>query len=163
MINVKETLLKNNTEFGTYALVTYNDKTEPIWFTKHNFGDGDWFLESPCQLYEVMEVVEPVDKFATEYVADLLEEGVDVEDYINKYVKPMIVNGILYSIENFQCSPYLPKEVDNIELISERQCLEYMLKQIKMGKSLNSHAMGQRKHMIKAFELAVKALKIQID
>lgn len=126
MINVKEFLLQNDTEFGTYALVTYDNKIEPTWFTKY----GDWFLESPCQLYEIMDVTEPIDKFAKEYVSELLEDGADVEDYINKYVKPMIIDGTLYEIENFQCSPYLPKNLDGIELISERECLEYMLKQI---------------------------------
>lgn len=130
MINVEEFLLKNNIDFGTYALVTYNNKTEATWFSKHNFEGSDWFLESPCQLYTMAEVTEPIDKFAKEYVADLLEEGSDVEDYINKHIKPMIIDGILYEIENFQCSPYLPKEVDEIKLVSEKDCLNYMLNQI---------------------------------
>ena len=130
MINVEEFLLKNNIDFGIYALVTHNNKTEATWFSKYNFEGSDWFLESPCQLYRIMEVTEPIDKFAIKYVTDLLEDGANVEDYINEYVKPMIIDGILYSIENCQYSPYLPKEVDNIDLISERQCLEYMLKQI---------------------------------
>ena len=43
----------------------------------------------------------------------------------------MIVNGALYGIENFQCSPYLPKEVDGIKLVSEKECLIYMLSKIK--------------------------------
>ena len=131
MINVKEFLLANYIDFGTYALVTYNNRIEPTWFSKHNFEGEDWFLESPCQLHKIMEVTKPVDKFAREYVTDLLEEGSDVEDYINKHVKLMIVDDILYEIENFQCSPYLPKEVDGIELISEQECLVYMLNQVK--------------------------------
>ena len=131
MINVKEFLLKNNMDFGTYALVTYNNKTEATLFSKHNFKGEDWFLESPCVLYKIMEVIKPIDKFARDYVKDLLEEDADIEDYINKHVKLMIVDDILYEIENFQCSPYLPKEVDGIELISEQECLVYMLNQVK--------------------------------
>ena len=126
MINVEEFLFKNNIN-STYALVTYNNKTEPTWFTKYR----DWFLESPCELYRVMFVTEPIDDFAKKY-AELweLEEGETYEDIANKYVKPMIVNGVLYSIENFQCSPYLPSEVDEIKLISKKECLEFLLKEV---------------------------------
>jgi len=85
MINVKEFLLKNNIDLGTYALVTYDNQTEATWFTKYSSEDGYWFLESPCQLYKIMEVIKPIDKFAREYVTDLLEEGSDVENYINKH------------------------------------------------------------------------------
>lgn len=131
MINVEEFLFKNNID-STYALVTYNNKTEPTWFAKYGDEDyGDWFLESPCELYRVMEVTEPIDDFANKYVEELyeLEDGGTFEDIADKYVKPMIVNGVLYSIENFQCSPYLPSEVDEIKLISEKECLEYLLKE----------------------------------
>lgn len=128
MTNIKEFLTKNNIDFGTYALVTYDNNTEPIWFTKYSFSEGDWFLESPCELYKIAEITKPVNKFAREYVAEILEEDENVEDYINKYIKPMIVDGVLYEIENFQCSPYLPKCVDEIKLISERECLKFMLK-----------------------------------
>ena len=127
MINVEEFLLKGNLEVGTYALVTYNGKTEPTWFSKHDFEGKPWFLESPCELYRITEVDKPVEEFAKEYIDGLLEDGVDEQEYINKYVIPMIVDNVLYEIENFQCSPYLSKEVDDIRLISERECLEYML------------------------------------
>lgn len=132
MINIKKFLIENNINFGTYALVVYNNKIEPTWFTKYNFGDGDWFLESPCQLYKVKEVQDDIDAFCKKYMNEYinLAEGESEEDYIKEFVKPMIINGWLYEIENFQCSPYLPKEVDEIKLISERECLEYMLKSI---------------------------------
>lgn len=131
MVNVKEFLLENSIDFGTYALVTYNDKTEPTWFSKYSLEGIDWFLESPCELYKITEIKEPINKFAKEYVDGLLEEGEDIGDYINTYIRPMIVNDVLYEIENFQCSPYLPECVDEIKLISRRECLEYMLKQIE--------------------------------
>jgi hypothetical protein len=130
MINIEQFLLDNNSD-GTYALVTYNNKTELTWFSKYYYKNEPWFLESPCELYKIMEVDRPIDEFSKWYVDGLLEENADVESYINKYVKPMIIDNVLYEIENFQCSPYLPKFVDDIKLISERECLEYLLKLIK--------------------------------
>ena len=130
MINVEDFLLENKVGFGTYALVTYDDHTAATWFNRFDFKGEPWFLESPCELYEIANVANQSDlEFAKYYVENVLEleEGVDVEDYINKYVLPMIIDGVLYEIENFQCSPYLPKEVDDIKLITERECLEYLL------------------------------------
>lgn len=126
MINVEEFLLKSNLEVGTYTLVTYNGKTEATWFSKHDYKGKDWFLESPCQLYRIIEVDKPIKEFAEDYASSLVEED-DIESYAEQWVIPMIVDNVLYEIENFQCSPYLPKEVDDIKLISERECLEYML------------------------------------
>ena len=127
MIDLKEFLLNSNINIGVYALVSYDNKIEPIWFKKYNFGKEDWFLEYPCELYEIAKIDIPIDEFIEEYIKELLEDGENEEDYINKYVKPMIIDGVLYNIENFQCSPYLPKEVDDIKLITERECLEYIL------------------------------------
>lgn len=131
MINVKKLLLASNIATGSYALVTYNNKIEPTWFAKHNFGEGDSFLESPCTLCKVMDVDGSIHMFAREYAAKLIEEGPDVEDYANNYVKTMVVDGVLYEIENFQCDPYLPEYVDDIKLISEEECLNYMLSKAK--------------------------------
>ena len=133
MINLEEFLLNNIKDIGSYALVTYNNKTEATWFTKYNFGDGDRFLESPCELYKQTKVGEDIDEFCEQYIEMFiyLEEDVSKEDYINQFIKPMIIDGWLYEIENFQTAPYLPKEVDDIKLISERECLEWMLNNIK--------------------------------
>ena len=129
MIDVKEFLSKSNLEVGTYALVTYEGRIESTWFTKYdNWGeDGHtWFLESPCTLYRIAEVDKPIKEFAEIYASCFVEEE-EIESYAEQYIIPMIVNNVLYEIENFQCSPYLPKEVDDIKLISEEECLEYML------------------------------------
>jgi len=50
-----------------------------------------------------------------------------------------------------------------IEAMTTEQAIELLEKQIKMGKNSNPHAMGPRKHMVKAYELAVKALKLLKD
>lgn len=127
-INLKEFLDNQNINCGIYALVTYDNKTEPTYFSKYNFGDGDWYLESPCCLYQLCEITKPIEEFAKEYVDELLEEDANKEEYIEQFVKPMIIDNILYEIENFQCLPYLPKEVDDIRIITERECLKYLLK-----------------------------------
>ena len=62
-----------------------------------------------------------------EYFKELLEDEESVEDYIEEYVKPMIMGDILYEIENFQCMPYLPDEVEDIRIVSERKCLEWLV------------------------------------
>lgn len=126
MINIEQFLLDSKLD-GTYTLVTYDNKVEATWFTKHYYGDKPWFLESPCEPYKIMEVDKPINEFAKWYVDGLLEDDVDEENYINICVLPMIVDNVLFEIETFQCSPYLPKEVDDIKLISERECLEWML------------------------------------
>lgn len=129
MIQVRQFLLDNKIDFGTYALVTYNNNIEPTWFTKYDFGNVEWFLESPCCLYKVADVGNDTNAFVRKYMDEVvsLEDGESEEDYINNYVLPMIVNNVMYEIENFQCAPYLSEYVDNIKLISERECLEWML------------------------------------
>lgn len=129
MIDVEKFLLKNNVDYA-YALVKYNNKIEPIYFRKYTNEDNSiWFLESSCELNKIMKVSKPIDKFCREYVEQYIElESDENEEYfINQFIKPMIVNGWLYEIENFQCEPFLPINVDDIKLISEKECLEYML------------------------------------
>ena len=57
MIVVHNFLLENN-EATQYALVTYNGKTEAVYFVRHTYEGKHWFLESPCGLcveYEFSE------------------------------------------------------------------------------------------------------------
>lgn len=130
MINVQSFLAESNVEVGVFTLVHYSGKVEPIYFSKYNIKGKEWFLESPCELYRIQEVEGPEDKFAKEYVRINyeLENGDEgIEEFAKEYIEPMIVDGVLYQIENFQCSPYLPEYVDKIEIVSERECLKYML------------------------------------
>lgn len=133
MIDVQDFLLENTVEDGVYALVCYDKKIEPTHFVKYNFGDGDWFLESPCELYKVTEVKSDIDEFCNKYAEECLglKNDIDKKAYINEFIKPMIVNDCLYEINNFQCAPYLPKEVDDINIITEKECLEFLLKESK--------------------------------
>lgn len=140
MINLEEFLLKNicEDEMGSYALVTYNGMVEATWFTNFcNLIDGEvFFLESPCELYKVFKVGDDVDKFCKEYMKgiDLLDGATEENaerDYIENFIKPMIYNDWFYEINNFQTDPYLPKEVDDIKLISKRECLMWLLENQK--------------------------------
>lgn len=140
MINLEEFLLKNihKDKVGCYALVGYNGTVEATWFSNFcGLIDGNiFFLESPCELYKAFEVGDSVDKFCKEYMKGLdfldgaTEENTE-RDYIENFVKPMIHNGWFYEINNFQTDPYLPKEVDDIKLISERECLMWLLENQK--------------------------------
>lgn len=132
MVNIQEFLLKNSKGKGVYALVSYNGITEATWFTKYlfNVDRGPWFLESPCELHKICKVEKPIDEFCKEYVSECieLEDGESEEDYIENSIKPFIVDGWFYVLNNFQTGPYLTKSVDNIEIISERECLDWMIK-----------------------------------
>ncbi len=136
MVNLQQFLLNNikDDEIGCYALVTYNNRTEATWFTKY-YSDIDnqpWFLESPCELYKMCEVGTDIDKFCKEYMEymDLIDgvtEESSEEQYIEEYIKPMIVDNYFYVVENFEVIPYLPKEVYDVKIITERECFEYLL------------------------------------
>ena len=91
---------------SAYFLVTFDSHTEPIYINKFKNWDknGDWFLESPCQLM----------KF----------QLFDEEDNV--------VNGKYhYEIESFQSVPFLPDKLDEMVMISEDECKEYMIKSRK--------------------------------
>jgi len=48
---------------------------------------------------------------------------------------------------------------EEIKAMTYEQAIELLENQIKMGKSTNPQAAGPRKHMVKAYELAVEVLK----
>lgn len=137
MINLEQFLLDNmKSDVGCYALVAYNHITEAIWFSNYcdlNKKGEVFFLESPCELFKICEVEGDIDRFCKKYMNDInlldgaTEENLEKE-YIEEYVKPMIIDNSFYSIENFQVAPYLPNEVDGIKIITERECLIWLLK-----------------------------------
>ena len=99
---------------GSYALVIYDNQTEAIWianmgksFTKE---DSIWFLEAPCDIIE--------------YNFDLNDKE-DLE-HVKEYGY-IIKNGIVYEIDSPQTGPFLPDMLDDLTLISEEYCLDWML------------------------------------
>lgn len=100
MIVLRDFLLENarNVKAGCYALVTYNGKTEAIWFSRYinpTEKEDVSFVGSPCRLNKICEV------------------GADIEN--------------CYEIEKFDVELYLPDKVDNIKIITEKECLNWML------------------------------------
>jgi len=112
---------------GSYALVTYNNHTEVIWIAKHSNHREDgrnWYLEAPCNILKY-DFRNSNDQDIRKYVEEIYEE-----DYIEegvKYVKSMIRDGWLYEIDSPQTAPFLPEVLDDLTLISEEYCLEWML------------------------------------
>ena len=39
----------------------------------------------------------------------------------------MIIGEYLYETEAYQQMPFLPKEVDDIKIVSEKECVEWMI------------------------------------
>lgn len=131
MINVKEFLFDNLHEFNDYGictLVTYNDKTEPIYFAKHyDMNNRVWFRESSIDLLKY-KIDRPIDEFCDLHVTEYYwcnEE--EKQEIIDKYIKPMIIGEYLYQTEAHQQPPFLPKEVDDIKIVSERECVEWII------------------------------------
>ena len=134
MINIQDFLMASEIEVGCYTLVTYNNKTEAIYFSKYKDNGRTWFLESPCECRIVDKVIGDKIKFCQEHVRTYYsikggKKG--IVKFSKEYIEPLVVDDILYEVENYQCSPFLPKEVDNIEIISERDCLLYILNRLK--------------------------------
>lgn len=117
----------NIIDSGSYALVTYDNHTETIWISKYTVGEsGYWFLEAPCELCRY-EFKDDSDKAIIEYVKELYEKDA-IEEGI-KYTKSMLRDGYLYDIDAPQTAPFLPDKLDDLTLISEQYCLEWMLNQ----------------------------------
>lgn len=108
----KETKLSS-----VYFLVKHENVIEPIYFT--HFQDV-WF-HSPCCLMK-----HPLnDNELMEYVKSLYYKESCAEAY--KFEKLMQKDGWHYSIENFQCEPFLPDEVEILQVFSETECLEWLI------------------------------------
>lgn len=135
-INNKEELYQflklNISEIGSYALVTYNNETEAIWITRYeNFNDGDdWFLESPCELHKHEPCQNELKDMSDEQIKNLCTLFYE-ERYSSSNLNNVtgMVKGTRYSIDNPQVAPYLPYELDDLTLISEDYCINWLIKQ----------------------------------
>lgn len=138
MIEVQDFLLQNADQFQ-YALVEHDGKTEAVYFVKHYHNDKPWFLESPCGLCTEHEFGDNdnIEDWCLSVADELLEPDVDRKEYYEQHMKPLIVNNVLYDIYCPQVDPYLPKEVDDIVPITERECLLYLL-DIESAESLKA-------------------------
>jgi len=120
-INIQEFLMQNGKE-RQYALVEYDERIIPIYFYKYN---NEIFLAYLCQPY-----VKHMLKKDTN-VNKLLTGSVDKE-----HIQNMIVDKFLYEI-NHQLYKAFSPVADDIILITERECLLYML-DIESAESLKA-------------------------
>jgi len=101
-------------DIGSYALVTYDNHIESIWIANmgNSFSDDgkNWYLESPNQLY----TSEIDDKQTRSYYNDC---GFIIRE--NK----------AYEINSWQTAPFLPDVIDDLTLISEKECLNWLIEQ----------------------------------
>lgn len=139
--------LMKNAKSMQYALVEYDGHIEAVYFVQHSYNGKLWFLESPCIPCMEHEFADNQNKeeWCLSMADELLKPDVDRKEYYEKFMKPMIVGNVLYDIDCPQVAPYLPKEADDIILITERDCLLYLLdietdESLKIKRDLrNSH------------------------
>lgn len=128
MINLNEFIEKQNHE-SFYALVTYNGVTEPTYFCTVDLDEeGLLDLHSPCEVFKRFEGSEKIEAYFNWIMTE--ECGLTKED-IDEFYRPLVVDDVYYDVENFQCAPYLPEEVDDIEICTERDSLLYVLEHSK--------------------------------
>ena len=109
----KETSLSS-----VYYLVEFNKHIEPMYFMHYN---GAYF-ESPCMLREYnMNSIELEDYIKGLYEAEHFDEALEYEKTLQRGDKH-------YEIDNPQCSPFLPKEIKILDILSESECLDWLLK-----------------------------------
>ena len=127
-MKVHDYLIKN-VKSMQYAIVEYDGHIEAVYFVQHSHNGNPWFLESPCNPCKEYEFTkdENIEEWCLSVADELLEPDVDRKEYYEQYMKPLIVGNVLYDIYCPQVAPYLPKEVDDIILITERECLLYLL------------------------------------
>ena len=105
-VNVHDFLMQKGKE-TQYALVEYDENIKVVRFVKYDNNEENIFLPYPCQVYV---------KYMFKKDGDKIE-----------HMKNMVVGNILYEIYCPQTSICLPQKVDDIILITERECLLYLL------------------------------------
>lgn len=122
-LDTQDLQTKQDTNMSSvYFLVKYEDKTEIVYFSHFE----DVYFESPVTVRECEMTIEEL----REYVKYTYLEGAYEEALA--YELTLYRNGRLYEIDCPQCAPWLPDKIDEIEMLSESQCLDLILKWKKM-------------------------------
>lgn len=109
---------KKQTQMGSvYFLIKYNDTIEPIYFFPF---ENVWF-ESPCEVHKC----EMTEKELLEYVHEIYVK--DAWDKAYEFEKLMLKNGYHHEIDCPQCSPFLPDDIEILDVLTERECLEWII------------------------------------
>lgn len=159
-------LKKDNSMASVYFLVEFDGHTEPIYF--FNYADS-WF-ECPCELHRY-----PLpDNQVKDLVKELYEENSWLSAY--EYEINFQKHGYHYEINNPQCTPFLPEKFNILDMISESECLIwlmdkyepkmcantdmaiYILEFIKQGYAKNYQDAGVTKYL-EALQMGINALE----
>ena len=109
---------QSTTLSSVYFLTKYGDITEPLLFTKFE----NLWMPAPCVLKEFSLPDEDLE----EYVKAMYEQDAFLEAL--KFEKIFQHNGKHYVIDCPQCYPFLPKKIEIVDVFSEEECLEWLLK-----------------------------------
>ncbi|MBQ8117747.1 MAG: hypothetical protein IJ794_05025 [Lachnospiraceae bacterium] len=108
----KETKLSS-----VYCLMEFDGHIEPLYFAQYE----DVFLESECWLMETGVREEELEDFVRDtYVPESFDEAL-------QYEKMMVRDGIHYEIINPQNEPFLSFPCTLLGVISETECLDWLL------------------------------------
>lgn len=136
LINVSKFIEENNHK-AFYALVEYDGITEPTYFYTVDLEEkGLLDMQSPCEVFKCFEGQKEIEDYFNWLINDK-DNSFSKED-IEKIFRPLIVDDVLYEVENFQCAAYLPEEVDNITICTERDCLLFILEHSQTNQ-INCH------------------------
>lgn len=94
-----------------------NNNIIPVYFYK----PCDWWFASVCMLSSRTCALENVE----EYVRETYEKSAIEEALI--YEKMLYIGGVHYTIENFQNVISLPIELEIVDVLTETECLKWML------------------------------------
>lgn len=106
---------------SVYFLVEFDNHQEPLYFVPFE----GWYFESPCCLNQW----ELKDDDLEEYVKEIYEDE-SFDESLN-FEKTMQINGVHYEIYVPQCSPFLTMPCKIIKMMSETECLDWLLKKEK--------------------------------
>lgn len=107
---------------SVFFLVTFDNYTEPLYFTSFE----DVYFESPCELHRFPLKEDDIEEYVKElYYEDSFSNALEFE-------KTMQRGEWHYDIDCPQCEPFLPDQLDDIKMVSETECLDWILERAKL-------------------------------
>lgn len=109
---------KKDTDMSSvYFLMEFNDNIKPIYFVPYS----DTWFESPCCLHRYKMDDDKLLEYVKElYIPESFEEAYQYEQMFQ-------INGWHYEIENFQCEHFIPEKSKIINVLSEKECLNWLI------------------------------------
>lgn len=113
---------KRDSELSSvYFLIKNEEYVEPLYFMPFE----DVYFESPCELHSCDMTEEELEEYVHEmYQEDSFEQSLEFE-------KLHLIDGKHYEIDNPQTGPFLKGSFELLDVLSERECLEWILNKRK--------------------------------